>query len=203
MCGEETDTGNLLNLNAICPNVGKSSLLNRAKSICSSQHLFEVEIRRLKSLFYNNNYPTWFFDEIYNKFKAKLDEISVVNNLKLCPIFVPYVGEASIRFVKALSRLCLKQFDVRLLPLYHTNKVRQYFQLKSETPLPVCSNVVYKFTCSCDTNLTYIGISSRHLITRVKEHLNIAVSRKSAIKDHILSWPICPNLQYNINSFTI
>ena len=133
----------------------------------------------MKRLLYDNNYPTWFFDKNYHKFKTKLndipvDELSVVNNVELCPIFVPYVGEALIRFVKALSRLCLKHFDVRLLPLYRTNKVGQYFQLKSETPLPLCSNVVYKFTCSCDTNLTYIGMSSRHLITRVKEHLNLA-----------------------------
>ena len=163
---------------------------------------------KLKRLFYDNNYPTWFFDKIYNKFKAKLfdipaDEISVVNNVELCPIFVSYVGEASIRFVKALSRLCLKQIDVRLLPLYCTNKVGQYFQLKSEAPLPLCSNVVYKFTCLCDTNLIYIGMSFRHLIIRVKEHLNLADSKKSAIKNHILSCPTCSNLQYNIDSFTI
>ena len=74
-------------------------LLNRAKSICSSQHLFEFEIRKLKSLFYDNNYLTWLFDKIYNKFKAKLDnipvdEMSVVNNVELCPIFVSYVGQA-------------------------------------------------------------------------------------------------------------
>ena len=147
MWQNETNTGILLNFNAICPNIWKSSLvlclLNRAKSICSSQHLFEVEIGKLRCLFYDNNYPTWCFDKIYNKFKAKLDdipvdEISVVNSMELCPIFVLYVGEASVRFVKALSRLCLKQFDVRLLPLYHTNKVGQYFQLKSETLLPLC-----------------------------------------------------------------
>ena len=36
-----------------------------------------------------------------------IDEISVVNNVELCAIFVPFVGEASVRFVKALSRLCL------------------------------------------------------------------------------------------------
>ena len=148
-----------------------------------------------------------FFYKIYTKIKAKLDdiavdEISVVNNLQLCPIFVPYVGEALIRFVKALSLLCLKQFDVELLPLYRTNKVGQHFPLKSEALLPLCSNVVYKFTCSCNTDLTYHGLSSRHLITRVKEHLNLADSRKSAIRDHILSGPTCSNLQYNINSFT-
>ena len=37
----------------------------------------------------------------------------------------------------------------------------------------------------------------------MKEHLSLADSRKNAIKDHILSCPICSNLQYNINSFTI
>ena len=100
-------------------------------------------------------------------------------------------------------RLLLKQFDVKPLPLYRTNKVGQYFQLKSETPLPLCSNVVYKFTCSCDTNLTYIGMSSRHLITRVMEYLNLADSKKSAIKNRILSCPTCSNLQYNIYCLTI
>ena len=106
------------------------------------------------------------------------------------------VGEASMRFVKALSRLCLKQFDVRLILLYRTNKIGQYFKPKSETPLPLCSNVVYKFTCSCDTNLTYIGMSSRHLITIVRENLNLADSRKSAIKDHICYAP--PAIIFNI-----
>ena len=48
-------------------------------------------------------------------------------------------------------------------------------------------------------------MSSRHLITRVKEHLNLADLRKKAIKNHILSCPTYSNLrvQYNINSFTI
>ena len=61
-------------------------------------------------------------------------------------IFVPYVGEASIRFVKALFRLCLNQFNARLIPLYCTNAVEwdSIFNEKSATPLPLCSNVVYK-----------------------------------------------------------
>ena len=51
-------------------------------------------------------------------------------------------------------------------------KVINYFQLKSKTPVALCSNVVDKFFCSCNTNKTFIGMSSRHLITRVREHLN-------------------------------
>ena len=46
-------------------------------------------------------------------------------------------------------------------------------------------------------------MSSEHLITRVREDLYLADSRKSATKDHILSYSTCSNLQYNINSFTI
>ena len=46
-------------------------------------------------------------------------------------------------------------------------------------------------------------MSYRHLIIRVKEHLNLADSRKSTIKDHISSCPACSNLQYNIDFFTI
>ena len=62
MWRKEINTGILINFNAKCPIVWKSSLvqclLGRAKSICPSQHLFEVEIGKLKRLFYDNNYPT-------------------------------------------------------------------------------------------------------------------------------------------------
>ena len=56
-----------------------------AKFICSSQHLFEADIRNPKRLFFYNNSPIWFFDKICNKFKAKFDgipiaEIIVVND---------------------------------------------------------------------------------------------------------------------------
>ena len=66
-----------------------------------------------------------------------------------------------------------------------------------------CSNVVYKFSCSCDTNKTYIGMSSRHLITRVREHLNFKSLQDSAIKDHILSCEKCSNNRFDENNFVI
>ena len=76
---------------------------------------------------------------------------------------------------------------LQIIPIYKSFKVKSYFQLKSKTPVALCSNVVYHFTCSCDTNKTYIGMSSRHLSTRVQEHLNFNSNQKSSIKDHIMS----------------
>ena len=39
--------------------------------------------------------------------------------------------------------------------------------------------------------LTYIGKSTRHVITRAKEHLNLGSSVKSKIKDHIIECNLC------------
>ena len=72
-----------------------------------------------------------------------------------------------------MSDLCLKITGLKLVPLYKTMKVSNYFHLKSMTPLGLCSNVVYCYTCPCDTGLTYLGMSSRHLVTRAKEHVDL------------------------------
>ena len=64
---------------------------------------------------------TSFWDTLY----IPDDEISGVNDEALYPTLVPNVDQASIHFVKALSQLRLKQFDVKLIPLYSANKVKQ------------------------------------------------------------------------------
>ena len=69
-----------------------------------------------------------------------------------------------------------------MLLIFITFKVKNYFLLKSRTPKALYSNVIYKFTGSCDTNMTYIGMSSRYLITRVGEHLNFKSIQEGAIK---------------------
>ena len=90
-----------------------------------------------------------------------------------------------------------------LLSVFKSFKINSYFQLKSCTPLALFSNVVYKFTCSCDTNLTYIGMFSRHLSTRVREHLNLNSKQKSSIKDHIAACNFCSKTKIGIDSFKI
>ena len=52
-------------------------------------------------------------------------------------------------------------FKLKIPPIYKTFKVVNYFQLKSKTPVALCSNVVYRFSCSCDTNKTYIEMFSK------------------------------------------
>ena len=85
------------------------------------------------------------------------------------------MGKQSHIFAKDISKLIWKFSAVHLTPIYKTWKVGNYFNLKSNTPALLLSNIVYRFSCPCDVDLTYIGKSTRHVVTRAKEHLNLGL----------------------------
>ena len=113
------------------------------------------------------------------------------------------MGKESYHFANRLSALIKNKYNLKISPINKTFKVVNYFQLKSKTPVALYSNVVYKFSCSCDTNKTYIVMSSRYLISRVREHLNFKNLQDSVIKDHILLCRKCSNNRFNENNFII
>ena len=65
------------------------------------------------------------------------------------------------------------KFNVNMNIYFRSFKVGNYFQLKCSTPTELSSNVVYKVSCPCGTAISYIGYTTRHLITRAHEHLNL------------------------------
>lgn len=81
---------------------------------------------------------------------------------------------------------------VTICPVFNTFKVSNYFSLKCQTPKQLLSNVVYKYTCLCDTNITYIGKTKRHMAVRILEHLKFEdVKPESEIKSHLGSCNVC------------
>ena len=209
-----THTGLLLNFSAIAPRKWKfgliTCLLNRAKVICSNS-FFDQEVRKLKTMFLNNGYPERFFQGAYDRFLAK--QIAPILNSSIDPdsnpwfmLKIPYIGYSSKLFAKRISKLYSETFGIDIKVVYTTCKIQNYFQLKSRTQKPLCSNVVYKFTCSCDMNLTYIGMTTRHLGKRVEEHLDFKQKDdSSAILDHLRNCHEChkTNKQKNLNNFEI
>ena len=181
-------------------------MLHRAKMICSNNNLFFAEVNKLRSLFLANNYTNNFFNKILKQF---LDSFSCVttkcdDDREKYFVKVPYVGSASKRFVKQLFELVKCKFGVEICAIYTSHEVGRYFQLKSATPINLRSNAVYQFLCLCDTNLSYVGMSSRHLGTRAREHLNLAdINTKSAIKDHFYDCDKCASMkhQWNFSKF--
>ena len=196
-----THTGVFLNFKSICPLKRISNLiscmLNLAKNICSNRQLFQIETEKLRSMFCNNGYPNYFYDEILYQFmnsrqtNLNLTQPTNKKEKENITVEIPYVGKQSHIFAKDISKLIWKFSAVHLTPIYKTCKVGNCFNLKSNTPVLLLSNVVYRFSCPCDAGLTYIGKSTRHVVTRAKEHLNLGSSIKSKIKDHIIECNLC------------
>ena len=116
---------------------------------------------------------------------------------------IPFVGQPSFEFSKKMRQTLAKKFDVHVKCVFHTFKVGQCFTLKSGTPKPLISNAVYKFTCQHGAELTYIGKTKRHLVTRVEEHLssNDEADSDSQIKKHISKCQHCS--QSDLDSFEV
>ena len=189
---KSTNTGLLLNFSALCPKNWKEELvtclLHRAKKICSTKLLFQNEVRNPRQIFSKNGYPASFFNRIQDKFLTQSDGVfnqdldSSREQERKFFLTVPYLGKPSKTFFKNVQLLIKNKSDIEITPIFKTTKICNYFNIKSQTPTYLQSNVVYKYTCSRDVNVTYIGYSAQHLITRAKEHISDSKSNKSAIK---------------------
>ena len=182
-----TFTGLFLNFDSNAPKMYKIGLvkcmLNRAYDICSNWTNFHVEIQKICNYLLENGYPQRFLDSIVKRFieskmVRKVREKLEMNNCIIMTL--PYFGYESENLKRRLMKL-FKEKDLNLVILFKTFKVSNYFRLKDLTPVSLMSNIVYKFNCPVDQDMSYIGMTTRHLITRVKEHK----SRKcSAIFEH-------------------
>ena len=86
--------------------------------------------------------------------------------------------------------------------VYTSLKLQSFFPLKSSTPTPFLSNVVYKYGCVSDPTLFYIGQTSRHLLERAKEHLNPS-DKTSAVSQHISTCQSCKNTDLSVTDFQV
>jgi hypothetical protein len=151
-----------------------------------------------------NGYPERLFDYclkcfVDKKFKSDSNPPKVKEDNVETMFFIPYIGQPSVIFGKKLKAIFKRYYGVDVRVIFTTFKVKNYFSLKSCTPLPLMANVVYKFNCLCDTNTTYIGKTMRHLATRVKEHK----TTPSAIKEHLTTCMICSSQYSCSNNFSI
>ena len=201
-----TNTNVLLNFSAVCPKIWKIGLikcfLNRAYVVCSSWSLFHKEILTLRDVFSNNGYPIDLFEKCVNQFLTKklssstknVDSVDEDSSFTLC---IPYIGSQSIQFKKQLCNI-FRKLKVNVRIVFKSTRVSSYFSLKDKTPLGLMANVVYKFQCSRDESITYIGKTKRHLAIRASEHFK----GKSAVFDHIRFCKNCTS-SASIRNFTV
>ena len=137
---------------------------------------------RAKIILNKNQYPESFYEPIIhetltNIFESKRSKEPSEEELDKYKLFIQYRGKASEHFAKDLYKIrapCRVIFTLRKLKTVLPS-------LKPPISQMLKSKVVYQITCP-GCNASYVGQTSRHLTTRLNEHL----TRKGPVKEHFL-----------------
>ena len=187
--------------------------------ICSNQALLRDQLEKLSYIFIKNGYPRQLFERISVEYldKKQKQKLEKKNNNQqqtlehsqsepedktkpFRPLLkIPFVGKSSTLFSRRIMRLIKSQYNIDARIIYQTTKVKDYFRLKDKSPTEISSKVVYKFTCSSDSNTEYIGYMTRSLSERVQEH----VRGGTAISDHITVCDSCNTNGVGIKNFKV
>ena len=97
------------------------------------------------------------------------------NNSPECSyVKLPYVGKFSAIAQKwirrTIQRFCDNSLNIKLA--FSSFKIGSLFRVKDLIPKELKSCVVYRFRCA-GCGACYVGETSRHICTRINEHLNI------------------------------
>ena len=168
--------------------------------------IFRSEVCYLKEILKKNAFPIKLIDSCIKRFlNERLTEKPVILRVekKDWVIVLPFLGKLS-----PYLRTCSKNSINKNLPFCQIRVIfkssvgiSNFFQSKYEVPYCLCSNDVYKFSCS-RCSATYYGETCRYLRVRVGEHSGVSPltgkrskSKKStAIKYHM---PFCNHIVSN------
>ena len=169
-----TFTGLYLDWHSFAPKSRKLNLIrclsNRALNICSDCKI-ENELTAIKDIFIDNGYPD---DVIESNIKYTVTKFRATNKIfgpLKCPVYfrLPWVGSAIESLVNNIASSVYHCYNaVNLRPIFTS---RPAFNSTNKDKLPIFkqSNLIYKFTCQC--NSTYIGKTCQRLEVRVRQHI--------------------------------
>ena len=186
-----TDTGLILNYHALAPKRYKRSVVSgfvhRIYRACSSWQFIHQSLEKAKRILELNQYPPTFYDPIIRetleniiqasaKEKTEKFEEQSSSQTKKASLKIQYRGKVTEDYARALHKAgapCNIVMTLRKLKTVLPS-------LKPPTEKMLKSGVVYKLTCpSCTA--CYVGETTRHLQTRVKEH----IQKKGPMKTHL------------------
>ena len=192
-----TDTGLTMNFYAQAPMKYKRSLViglvHRIYRCCSSWKYFHESIAKAKMLLKKNQYPETFYEPIIKKtltnIVMKKEKTVEEEEKEMKLIFVEYRGRVSENYEKSLKR-CAAPCKV----IFTLRKVKTCLpSLKPAIDKPLRSRIVYQFKCP-RCHVSYVGQTSRHLLTRFKEH------KRSVVGNHFKT---CEQRDVTIDDVTV
>ena len=161
-------------------------------------------MQTLRLIFNNNDFSNCFINNTFKK--SKEQPVAKNNSQKPEKVFFFYSRPAiwkilHANLLKKLSVLEKRKFNTDINVYYTTFKTGSYFRLKCSTPLSLMFNVVYKFNCLRDADLSYIDRTTCHSSVTVGEHLHSKV--RLAVGKHVDNCHVCKEKPVGVNDFKI
>ena len=202
---KKTDTGLYTTPGSFCETRYKSNMIKcliyRSWSLSSTYLNAHESLNKLTSLLNKNGWSKSFIEKLTHQTLDKILNESNSNNKNLnntihqtiSPntnynplesryiLSIPY--SEGFKHLKSSILKSLIPNTMNLKIISQSYKIRDMFSNKSPTPLGLCSDLVYQYTCN-GCNATYIGETSRHLCKRIKEHSRL--DNGSNIAEHNL-----------------
>ena len=143
-----------------------------------------------------NLFPAHLIERVVNRYiNGTQSNHCPRDSLPTSPTFyfkLPYIGHFSVVTQKKI-RLFIKRYcnDLDIKLVFSSFKIGNMFSVKDPVPVGLRSRVVYKFACA-GCNACYVGETTRHFSTRVREHL--VSDRASHIFKHLQNSEHCRTL---------
>ena len=147
------------------------ALFYRAKRI-SSDHLYDSTCQQIIAIFRANGYQESFILKIKQQIEQKLapNSNTVDDDTKIIFWKLQYLEQKGETFNKKIKSINSLLNNAKIKPCYQTLKTSSLFKNKDPVPFGLSSNVVYQYKCErCPER--YIGETTRHLETRIREHI--------------------------------
>ena len=130
------------------------------------------EFQKISNLLEKNGFPLNYINRQIQHFLAKKQskpKTDKKDDTKRIFMKLPYIKEMNGHIAKEINGFLKKlDFKVTFILINETFNLKRLFTFKERQNKLHRSSVVYRITCSCKS--TYIGQTSRNLITRLKNH---------------------------------
>ena len=139
------------------------------------------------------------FDQLVRRFLNNIFEPKPVVHTaakKTVYFCLPFTGSHSLQIRTQITRLCNAAYphlNIRFV-FRSSTRISSFFPGKDKVPKFLKSSVVYLFKCRC-SSASYVGQTTRHLHTRVSEHLGI-----SPVTGRPSSSPVMSSILSHLNS---
>ncbi|XP_057298046.1 uncharacterized protein LOC130628959 [Hydractinia symbiolongicarpus] len=200
---KSTYTGLLTNYFSFTPKIYKigliKTLIDRTFKIYNSWKHFDINIKAPTEILRKNFFPTKLVNRHISNYLDKNFSTAVstetTNVLEKRYFKLPFIGKYSNTAKEKVNQLVNKMCkEINVCLVFKLCKIKDYFSCND-----LQSKLVYKFVCaSC--NASYVGETTRHISSRVKEHLN--TEKNLQIFKHMQSNLNC-KLLCNENCFSI